>query len=61
MSIPLFIISGGILGCLLGLLLCYRVMQGWQGREVSQRDMDQLIEQFHALFRQIDQEKHQRP
>lgn len=60
MFIQLFI-SGVMLGFLLGLLLCSRVMQGWQDREVSRKDMDQLIAQFHALFQQIDQEKRQRP
>jgi hypothetical protein len=60
MFIQLFI-SGGILGFLLGLLLCYRARQEWQRREVRRRDMDQLIAQFHALFQQIDQEKHHRP
>jgi hypothetical protein len=28
---------------------------------VRRRDIDRLIEQFHELFRQIEQEKHQRP
>jgi hypothetical protein len=58
--IQLFI-SGGILGFLLGLLLCSRMIRWWQSRAVRRRDMDQLIAQFHALFRQIDQEKQQRP
>ncbi len=60
MAIQLFI-SGGILGLLLGLLLCYRGVQWWQGREAKRRAMDRLIAHFHALFRQIDQEKQQRP
>lgn len=60
MSLQLFI-SGGILGFFLGLLLYHRLMRWWQGRAVQRRDMDRLIQQFHALFRQIDQEKHQRP
>jgi hypothetical protein len=60
MSLQLFI-SGGILGFFLGLLLYHRLMRWWQGRAVRRRDMDRLIQQFHALFRQIDQEKHQRP
>ncbi len=55
-----FFISGVILGCLLT-LLCSRVLQGWQRRARRKPDMDQLIEQFQALFRQIDREKHQRP
>ena len=47
MSIPLFM-SGVILGALLGLLLGYRVLRGWQGRQEKQRDMDRLTEQFQA-------------
>jgi NhaP-type Na+/H+ or K+/H+ antiporter len=58
MVIPLCI-GGALLGFLLG-LLCSRVRQGWQGRAVRQRDMDRLIAHFHALFRQIDQERQQR-
>ena len=34
MSVQLFI-SGRIRGFLLGLLLCYRGMQKWQGRAVT--------------------------
>jgi uncharacterized protein (DUF2461 family) len=55
------LVSGRILGLLLGLLLCYRGIQWWQGHEARRRAMDQLIAHFHALFRQIDQEKQQRP
>src|SRR5437899_6201560 len=42
-SIPLFI-SAVILGIPLGLLLGYRTLRGWQGRQERQRDMDRLIE-----------------
>ena len=56
-----FFISGVILGLPLGLLLGYRVLQGWQGRQARQRDIDRLAEHFQALFREIDQGKNQRP
>ena len=58
MSTQLFI-SGGILGFLLT-LLGYRAMREWQSRTARRRDIDRLIAQFHALFRQINQEKQQR-
>lgn len=60
MSIQVFI-SGLILGILLGVLLCYVCIQ-WFGRQRvrdAQREIDQLTEQFQALFRQIDQDKKQ--
>jgi hypothetical protein len=50
MSIPLFI-DGVIFGLPLGLLLGYRGLRWWQGRQERQRDMDQLTEHFQALFR----------
>jgi hypothetical protein len=50
MSIPLFI-DGVIFGLPLGLLLGYRGLRWWQGRQKRQHDMDQLTEQFQALFR----------
>jgi len=50
-----------ILGVLLGVLLGYGVVQEWQLRVRRKRDIDRLIEQFQALFRQINQEKQQRP
>ena len=56
-----FFIGGFILGVLLGVLLGSRMAQGWQLRMGRKRDIDRLITQFQALFRQIDQEKHQRP
>jgi hypothetical protein len=56
MSIPLFI-DGVIFGLPLGLLLGYRGLRWWQGRQERQRDMDQLTEQFQALFRKSVQEK----
>jgi hypothetical protein len=56
MSIPLFT-DGVIFGLPLGLLLGYRVLRGWQGRQEKQRDIDQLTEQFQALFRESDQGK----
>jgi hypothetical protein len=52
MSIPFFLIGvsvGGILG-----LLGYRVLQGRRTRLERQRDIDQLTEQFQALFRESD-------
>ena len=55
MTMPLFI-SGVILGGLLG-LLSYRVLQRWRSRQERQRDIDQLTEQFQALFRENDQGK----
>ena len=58
-SVPFFL-SGVILGVLLG-LLGFRVLQGWQGRQRRQRDIDRLAEQFQALFRQTDQGKNQYP
>lgn len=54
-------ISGVIVGLLLGLLLGYRVLQGWQFRKRSRCDIDQLTEQFQALFREIDQGKNPYP
>jgi len=60
MSIQLFII-GLILSFLLGMLLCYRVLQGRQHSGERQRDIDRLVEQFQALFQHIDQNKKQRP
>ena len=54
-------ISGVILGVFLGLLLGSRVLshmlQRWQSRMEKQHDIDQLTEQFQALFRAIDQGK----
>jgi hypothetical protein len=50
MSIPLFI-DGVVFGLPLGLLLGYRGLRWWQGRQKRQHDMDQLTEQFQALFR----------
>jgi hypothetical protein len=61
MSVPLLIISGVILGVLLGLLRRFRILHGWQYRRRRQHDIDQLTEQFQALFREIDQRKNQRP
>ena len=58
MTVQLFI-SGVVLGVLLG-LLCYSVAR-WQQRRAGRKgDIDRLIEQFQALFRQIDREKQQR-
>ena len=59
MSILLFI-SGVVLGLGLG-LLGYRVLKGWRGRQERQRDIDQLTEQFQALFREIDSGKNPYP
>jgi hypothetical protein len=51
MSISLFI-SAVILGLPMGLLLGSRVLRGWRDRQERQRDIDQLTEQFQALFRE---------
>ena len=59
MSILLFI-SGVVLGVGLG-LLGYRVLKGWRGRQERQRAMDQLTEQFQALFRESDSGKNPHP
>ena len=55
------VIHGIILGVLLGVLLGYGVAWWWQLRTRRKRDIDRLIKQFYALFRQIDQERQQRP
>ena len=56
MVIPLM-----ILGVLLGGLLGYGAAR-WRRLRVRRKcDIDRLIAQFHALFRQIEQEKQQRP
>jgi Flp pilus assembly protein TadB len=55
------LIPSVILGVLLGVLLGYGVVQEWQLRVRRKRDIDRLIEQFQALFRQINQENQQRP
>jgi hypothetical protein len=60
MAIQLFI-SGVIVGVLLGMLLCSRVPQRRQRSVGRQRDIDQLVAQFHELFRQLDRQKKQRP
>ncbi len=60
MPIQLFII-GLILSFLLGMLLCYRVLQGRRHPEARPRDIDRLVEQCQELFRQIDQHKRQHP
>jgi xanthosine utilization system XapX-like protein len=57
MTIPIFVILIGLLGILVG----PRVSQWWQRSQRRRRDIDQLVEQFQALFRQLDQEKHSRP
>jgi hypothetical protein len=59
MSILLFI-GGVALGVGLG-LLGYHVLKGWRGRQERQRDIDQLTEQFQALFREIDSGKNPCP
>jgi hypothetical protein len=60
MSVPLFI-SGVMLGVLLGLLLRYRVLPGWQCRKRKQHDIDRLTDQCQALSRESNQGKNQRP
>jgi len=56
MSVQLFL-SGVILGLLVGLLLGYCLLRGLPRREGRQREIDQLVEEFQALFRQLDQDK----
>jgi hypothetical protein len=51
MTVSLFI-SGMICGVPLGLLLGSRMLRGWRRRQERQRDIDQLTEQFQALFRE---------
>ena len=51
MSVSLFI-SGMIFGLPLGLLLGSRMLRGWRGRRERQCDIDQITEQFQALFRE---------
>ena len=53
MTIAIFMILSGLLGVLTG----PRVFQGWQRARRRRRDIDRLVEQFQALFRQRDQEK----
>jgi hypothetical protein len=60
MVIPL-VMRGVILGVFLGVLLGYGMAQWWQLRARKKCDIDRLIAHFHALFRQIDREKQQRP
>jgi hypothetical protein len=36
------------------------VLRGWQHRRGREHEIDRLIEQFHVLFQQLDQEKRQR-
>ena len=57
----LICMSGVILGGLLGGLGGPRVLQGWQHFWRRTRDIDRLLEQFQALFRQLEQEKPPRP
>ena len=56
MPIQLFL-SGVILVLLIGMLLGYHLLPWLQRREGRQRDIDRLVEQFQALFRQLDQIK----
>ena len=56
MSIQLFL-SGVTLGLLIGMLLGYCLRPRRPRREGRQREIDRLVEQFQALFRQIDQDK----
>ena len=59
-SFVLFFMSGVIVGVFLG-LLGSRALQGWQGRQRRQRDIDRLTEQFQALFWESDQGKNPYP
>jgi hypothetical protein len=59
MSILLFI-TGVVFGLGLG-LLGYPVLQGRRVRQARQRNIDQLTEQFQALFREIDSGKNPYP
>ena len=60
MVIPLMI-HGVLLGVLLGVILGYCMARWWQLRAQRKCNIDRLIAQFHALFRQIDQKKQQHP
>jgi hypothetical protein len=57
MTVLIFVILSGFLGVLVG----SRVSQWWQHSQRRKRDINRLVEQFQALFRQLDQEKHSRP
>src|SRR5262249_19196580 len=59
-GMALLVLSGGVLGVGLG-VLGYRVVKGLRGRQERQRAIDQLIEQFQALFREIDSSKNPYP
>jgi hypothetical protein len=39
------------------MLLGYNLPHRLSHREEKQRDIDQLVEQFQALFRQVDRDK----
>jgi len=60
MSMQVFT-SGLIVGLLLGVLLCYGLLQwfGWKRLHGKKREIDRLTEDFQALFRQLDQDKEQ--
>jgi hypothetical protein len=57
----LIFISGVILGGLPGMLMESRVSQRWPYAGRRTNDIDRLVEQIQALFRQRDQEHHPRP
>lgn len=60
MTIPSFmsgVILGGLLGVLVGLCVSQRWLHAWR----RTRDIDRLVEQFQALFRQRGQEHHPHP
>jgi hypothetical protein len=57
MTILIFVLFSGLLTVLVG----SRVSQWWQRARRRKHDINRLVEQFQALFRQLDQEKHARP
>ena len=59
-SFVLSFMSGVLVGVPLG-LPGSRALQGWQGRQRRQRDIDRLTEQFQELFRESDQGKNPYP
>ena len=58
MSTQVFL-SGLMLGLLFGVLLCYVALRFVSRARVQgrKREVDQLAEDFQALFREIDQDK----
>ena len=57
MALLLFL-SGMILGVFSGMLLGLVVLPRWQRRQQRQHEIDRLLTQFHALFRERKYGKH---